>query len=84
MKFQGTPLAEFEKSPGQVIKIHQTEFRGKQLIDIRLFLAPGNQHTFKGINIPLEKLPDLLIAVNEAAEKAYLKKRGKFSQVRNL
>jgi len=69
MTFKGTLLAEFEKSPGQIIKIHKTEYMGKQLIDIRLFLAPDNQHTIKGVNIPLAKLPDLFIALNDAINK---------------
>ena len=69
MTFKGILLAEFEKRPGQIIKIHKTEYMGKQLIDIRLFLAPNNQHTFKGINIPAAKLPDLLIALNDAINK---------------
>lgn len=69
MTFKGTLLAEFERRPGQIIKIHKTEYMGKDLIDIRLFLAPDNQHTIKGISIPLTKLADLLIALNDAISK---------------
>ena len=70
MTFKGVLLAEFERSPGQTIKIHKTEYMGKQNIDFRLFLTSSNQHTIKGFNIPVSKLPDFLIAMNDAAEKA--------------
>jgi len=74
MTFDGTFLAEFEKSQGQIIKIHRVSYMGKDNIDFRLFLMPENQHTVKGITFPMDKLPDLIIAVNEAAEKAHRKK----------
>lgn len=69
MSFEGKLLAEFEKTQSQIIKIHLVKYMGKNFIDIRLFLKLGNQHTIKGISIPVAKVPDLLIALNEAINK---------------
>lgn len=61
---------EFEKSPEEKIIADVSEFKGKHLIDIRTFYQADGEWrpTKKGINIPLEKLSELEIAINKIKE----------------
>lgn len=63
-------IYEFEKSPEEKIIAEVSEFKGRHLIDIRTFYQADGEWrpTKKGINIPLEKLPELEAAVDKIKE----------------
>ena len=57
-------IAKFEKNSFEEVRISLTEFKGKQLIDIRVYYQPEGEEeemrpTKKGITISPEKFPDL-------------------------
>jgi len=56
-------IASFEKNSFEEVRISLTEFKGKKLIDLRVYYQPDGEEemrpTKKGITIALEKFPDL-------------------------
>ena len=56
-------IARFEKNSFEEVRISLTEFKGKELIDIRVYYQPEGEEemrpTKKGITISPEKFPDL-------------------------
>jgi hypothetical protein len=68
-------ISKFRKNAFEEIQISAKEFRGRQLVDIRVFVGPRGQETKptkKGISIPIElygefgKAIDNLEAILEA------------------
>ncbi|RJQ31944.1 MAG: transcriptional Coactivator p15 (PC4) [Actinobacteria bacterium] len=56
-----------DKSETERIKISSSEFKGKELLDIRTFYEADGEWrpTKKGVNMPYEKLADLKEALNQ-------------------
>ncbi len=56
-------IASFEKNSFEEVRISLTEFKGKKLIDIRVYYQPEGEEemrpTKKGITISPEKFPEL-------------------------
>lgn len=63
-------IYEFERNPDEKIIADISEFKGRYLIDIRTFYQADGEWrpTKKGINIPVEKLPELENAVAKIKE----------------
>lgn len=72
-------IASFEKNSFEEVRISLTKFKGKELIDLRVYYRPEDgeemRPTKKGITISLDKFSELKNAVL-ALEKA-LQKKGK-------
>jgi len=72
-------IATFEKNSLEEVRVSLTEFKGKALIDLRVYYQPEDgeekRPTKKGITISPEKFPELKKAIL-ALEKA-LQKQGK-------
>ena len=70
-------IAKFEKNSFEEVRISLTNFKGKDLIDLRVYYRPDDGEemlpTKKGITISLEKFSDLKNAIL-ALEKALPKK----------
>ena len=72
------PIYRFEKNSFEEVRISLTEFKGKELIDIRVYFKPDGEEemkpTKKGITISLDKFPELkkgLLALEkELAQKS--------------
>lgn len=75
----GEVIASFEKNSFEEVRISLTEFKGKDLIDLRVYYRPEDgeemRPTKKGVTISPEKFPELKKAILEL-EKA-LQKKGK-------
>jgi hypothetical protein len=75
----GEVIASFEKNSMEEVRVSLTEFKGKDLIDLRVYYQPeeGEQKrpTKKGITISPEKFPELKKAIL-ALEKV-LQQQGK-------
>jgi len=71
-------IASFEKNSLEEVRISLTEFKGKELIDLRVYYQPENgeekRPTKKGITISPEKFPELKKAIL-ALEKALQEKK---------
>ncbi|MBN2467149.1 MAG: transcriptional coactivator p15/PC4 family protein [Deltaproteobacteria bacterium] len=71
-------IARFEKNSFEEVRISLTEFRGKDLIDIRVYFQPEGEEemrpTKKGITISPEKFPELKEGIL-ALEKALKEKK---------
>jgi hypothetical protein len=68
-----TVVHEFELgSRGRTIRSSLTQFRGKTLVDVRLWVEPSPGEplipTRKGISVPLEYLPELREALHALGE----------------
>ena len=72
-------IASFEKNSMEEVRVSLTEFKGKELIDVRVYYQPEDgeekRPTKKGITISPEKFPELKKAIL-ALEKA-LQQQGK-------
>ena len=72
-------IASFEKNSMEEVRVSLTEFKGKELIDVRVYYQPEDgeekRPTKKGITISPEKFPELKKAIL-AVEKV-LQKKGK-------
>ena len=70
-------IASFEKNSFEEVRISLTNFKGKDLIDLRVYYRPDDgeemRPTKKGITISLEKFSELKNAIL-ALEKALPKK----------
>ena len=60
-------IASFEKNSMEEVRVSLTEFKGKQLIDLRVYYQPEDgeekRPTKKGITISPEKFPELKKAI---------------------
>ncbi|MBW1679676.1 MAG: transcriptional coactivator p15/PC4 family protein [Deltaproteobacteria bacterium] len=72
-------ISSFEKNSFEEVRVSLTEFKGKELIDLRIYYQPEDieemRPTKKGITISTEKFPELKKAIL-ALEKT-LEKKGK-------
>ena len=72
-------IASFEKNSFEEVRVSLTEFKGKELIDLRIYYQPEEgeemRPTKKGITISTEKFPELKKAIL-SLEKA-MQKKGK-------
>jgi len=72
-------IASIEKNSMEEVRVSLTEFKGKELIDLRVYYQPEDgeekRPTKKGITISPEKFPELKKAIL-ALEKV-LQKQGK-------
>jgi hypothetical protein len=75
----GEVIASFEKNSMEEVRVSLTEFKGKDLIDLRVYYQPEDgeekRPTKKGITISPEKFPELKKAIL-ALEKV-LQQQGK-------
>jgi hypothetical protein len=69
-------IARFEKNSFEEVRISLTQFKGKDLIDIRVYYQPEGEEemrpTKKGITISPEKFPELkkgFFALEKALEE---------------
>ncbi len=66
-------IAEFEKNAQEVVRVQLREFKGHQLLDIRVFYHPEEggemRPSRKGISVSAELVPKIKEAV-EAADNA--------------
>ena len=65
-------IAEFNKNASEVVRIQLTEYDGKQLLDIRIWVQNDKGDfipTRKGITIRTEQVNSLKQAIEKAAEK---------------
>lgn len=69
-------IASFEKNSMEEVRVSLTEFKGKDLIDIRVYYQPEDgeekRPTKKGITISPEKFPELkkaILALEKALQK---------------
>jgi hypothetical protein len=67
-------IARLPKNADEEVRISLDEFRGEKLLDIRIYasftIARARMPTKRGISIPVEMLPDLLDALQDAVAKA--------------
>ena len=71
-KNEGKLIAEFNKNASEVIRIQLTEYDGKELLDIRVWVTRDEKDwipTKKGISIRTEQIGDLKQAIDKAAEE---------------
>ena len=64
-------VAVFAKNSWEKVHVSLSEFRGRELVDIRIYWSPDgtNWHpSKKGVSIGIEKLPMLLAALHQAAD----------------
>lgn len=62
---------DVEKNGQETIRIHRTEYKGHDLVDIRVYYRDGNdelQPTRKGITFKRELLDDVIKALNHLRE----------------
>jgi hypothetical protein len=69
-------IASFEKNSMEEVRVSLTEFKGKELIDVRVYYQPEDgeekRPTKKGITISPEKFPELkkaILALEKALQK---------------
>lgn len=67
-------IGEIQKTSSVVTKVRLTEFKGKNLLDIRDFFKPKNDIKFnptkKGITLSLDKIPDMVTILEQAEAEA--------------
>ena len=69
-------VATIAKNQIEELRITLTNFKGHDLVDIRIFAEPyaddgeGKRATKKGVCLSLEKLPELIEALQKAEEEA--------------
>jgi hypothetical protein len=67
-------IAEIAKRGDDVVRVSLTEFNGKSLIDVRVFVpykATGKiGPTPKGVSLRLDRLPELVAALQKAEQQA--------------
>jgi len=65
-------IHEFNKNSTEVVRIQLTEYDGKQLLDIRVWVQNDKGDfvpTRKGISIRVDQIDDLKEAIDKAAEE---------------
>ena len=69
-------IATIEKNRSEELRVALKEYKGRDYLDIRTFIEPyadegqGRVPTKKGITVPLDKLPELIAALQEAERQA--------------
>ena len=66
------PIATITKNSREEIHVALTKFKNHQLVDIRVFADNGSEHvaTKKGISIAVQRLPELIQALQGAEAEA--------------
>lgn len=62
---------DVQKNTQETIRVHQTEYKGHDLVDIRVYYRDGNDDlkpTRKGITFKRELLDEILEALNQLKE----------------
>ena len=68
-------IAEIQKNSLEKVRITCSEFRGGAYVDVRILFDRSQDNkrdwvcTRKGVNIPLELLPELIAGLRKAAER---------------
>ncbi len=74
MQPEAPPLAVIEKNTKEDVRVSLSSFKGRNLIDIRTFLAwgddPERRATRQGVSLGIDKLPTLIRALQDAAKQA--------------
>ena len=67
-----SPIATIQKNSRERVYIDLTEFKGHNLVDIRVFADNGSEHTAtkKGVSLAIAKLPILIEALRNAEAEA--------------
>ena len=67
-------VATIEKNKGEVVHITLKEYQGHDLLDVRVFYKPAEggepRPTAKGVCMKVERLPELISALQEAERTA--------------
>ena len=65
-------IGRIEKNSREEIRVSLTEFKGHQLIDLRVYALDGDDAnpTKKGIAVKVDKLPELARLLTEAEAEA--------------
>ena len=62
-------LYEFDKNDREVVKLRKSTFKGKEYIDLRLYVKGEGDNedipTKKGVNVPIEKIDELKKALTK-------------------
>ncbi len=74
------PIAIVPKNSREEVRVDLTEFKGHNLVDIRVFADDGSKQTAtkKGISLAIAKLPALIDALRKAETEA--RRRGLIAQ----
>ncbi len=66
------PIATIQKNSRELVCIDLTEFKGHNLIDIRVFADNGSEQTAtkKGVSLAIAKLPALIHTLRNAEAEA--------------
>jgi len=61
---------DIEKNSQEIIRVHQTDYKGHDLVDIRVYYQDGNdwKPTRKGVTFKTEMLDDVLKALTQLKE----------------
>ncbi len=69
-----TPIAIIEKNGKESVHIALSTFKGRSLIDVRTYAVwgddPAPRPTRNGVSLSVERLPDLIRALEDAARQA--------------
>ena len=70
----GEVVAIVPKNTREEVRVCLSEFRGVELVDVRVFTdsdkSPERRATPKGVSLKLERLPELIEALQDAAARA--------------
>ena len=68
------PLAVIPKNSKEEVHVALSTFKGKNLIDVRVYAQwgddPAPRPTRNGVSLNVDRLPDLIRALQEAASQA--------------
>lgn len=60
-------IYQFDKNERETVKLRKSVFKGKEYVDLRLYVKAqeGDQDipTKKGVNLPVDKIPELKKAI---------------------
>lgn len=65
-------ISEFNKNASEVVRVQLTEYQGKQLLDIRVWVLQEGADaipTKKGLCLKVEQVGDLKEAIDKAAKE---------------
>jgi hypothetical protein len=63
-------IGEVDKGKGSKVKVRLNRFKGKDYIDVRIFLG-DKIPTTKGVSLPIEKLTELINLLEKAEEEVH-------------
>ncbi len=75
-----TPLAVIPKNQKEEVRIALSSFKGRNLIDVRTYAVwgddPAPRPTRNGVSLSVDRLPDLIAALQSAAATAGVSRGG--------